>query len=145
MHDLNIGSIARSANAFLAGAVHIVGRRRWNERGAMVANRHQHVLYHETIDVPSDGRMSRPSPIVAVDNLPGAVPVDSAQRPGAASSSWAGGPRVSPTRRWPLSQHVEILQFSSTRSINAAAAAEIVMHEVGPASTQVADKVHPPF
>ena len=42
-HDLNIGSIVRSANAFLAESVHIVGRRRWNKRGAMVTDRYQHV------------------------------------------------------------------------------------------------------
>src|SRR5690606_39080805 len=32
-HDLNIGSIVRSANASGAEAVHIVGHRRWNRRG----------------------------------------------------------------------------------------------------------------
>ena len=35
-HDLNIGSIVRTANAFLASEVHIIGNRRWNRRGAMV-------------------------------------------------------------------------------------------------------------
>src|SRR3954462_1588971 len=44
-HRLNIGSIVRTANAFLASAVHIVGRRRWNRRGAMVTDRYQHVVH----------------------------------------------------------------------------------------------------
>jgi hypothetical protein len=48
-HDMNIGSIVRSANAFLAETVHIIGRRRWNRRGAMVTDRYQHVLHHETV------------------------------------------------------------------------------------------------
>src|SRR6187200_1328094 len=49
-HDLNIGSVVRNANAFLAAAVHIVGRRRWNRRGAMVTDRYQHVEHHETAE-----------------------------------------------------------------------------------------------
>jgi hypothetical protein len=49
-HDLNIGSIVRSANAFLANTVHIVGRKRWNRRGAMVTDRYQRVLHHPSID-----------------------------------------------------------------------------------------------
>ena len=42
-HDLNIGSIVRTANAFLAAEVHIVGQRKWNRRGAMVTDRYQHL------------------------------------------------------------------------------------------------------
>ena len=49
-HDMNIGSIVRSANAFLADTVHIIGRRRWNKRGAMVTDRYQHVVHHEDVD-----------------------------------------------------------------------------------------------
>ncbi len=49
-HDMNIGSIVRSANAFAADTVHIIGRRRWNKRGAMVTDRYQHVLHHATVD-----------------------------------------------------------------------------------------------
>ena len=49
-HDLNIGTVVRNANAFLAAGVHIVGRRRWNRRGAMVTDRYQHVTYHPKID-----------------------------------------------------------------------------------------------
>src|SRR5690606_15084998 len=32
-HDLNIGTVVRTANAFNAAGVHIVGLRRWNRRG----------------------------------------------------------------------------------------------------------------
>jgi hypothetical protein len=35
-HDLNIGSIVRTANAFNVSAVHIVGKRDWNRRGAIM-------------------------------------------------------------------------------------------------------------
>src|ERR687886_2433821 len=49
-HDLNIGTVVRNANAFLAAEVHIVGRRRWNRRGAMVTDRYQHVRHHPTLE-----------------------------------------------------------------------------------------------
>ncbi len=49
-HDFNIGTIVRTANAFLAAEVHIVGNRRWNRRGAMVTDRYQHVRHHPTAD-----------------------------------------------------------------------------------------------
>lgn len=45
-HDFNIGSVVRTANAFNAAAFHIVGRRRWNRRGAMVTDRYQHEYHH---------------------------------------------------------------------------------------------------
>src|SRR5215217_3915270 len=48
-HDFNIGTIVRTSNAFLAREVHIVGRRRWNRRGAMVTDRYQHIRHHETV------------------------------------------------------------------------------------------------
>jgi hypothetical protein len=55
-HDFNIGTIVRTANAFLAREVHIVGNRRWNRRGAMVTDRYQHVRHHE--DAPRSRRTS---------------------------------------------------------------------------------------
>lgn len=129
-HDLNIGSIVRSANAFLAESVHIIGRRRWNKRGAMVTDRYQHVNYHE--DVAALARWAREAdlPIVAVDNLPGAVPVDSATLPERCILLFGQeGPGLTDAALEAAGSHVEIRQFGSTRSINAAAAAAIVMHE----------------
>jgi tRNA(Leu) C34 or U34 (ribose-2'-O)-methylase TrmL len=78
-HDLNIGSIVRTANAFLAETVHIVGRRRWNRRGAMVTDRYQHIAHHPTIDDLVAAAAG--APIVAVDNVPGAVDVVDADLP----------------------------------------------------------------
>jgi tRNA G18 (ribose-2'-O)-methylase SpoU len=129
-HDLNIGSIVRSANAFLAETVHIVGRRRWNKRGAMVTDRYQHVLYHETIAELVGWARVEGLPIVAVDNLPGAVPVDAAPLPERCILLFGQeGPGLTDEALAAADQHVEIRQFGSTRSINAAAAAAIVMHE----------------
>lgn len=127
-HDLNIGSIVRTANAFLAGTVHIVGRRRWNKRGAMVTDRYQHVLHHDTIaDLVAwaGGR-----PIIAVDNVEGSVDVVDAPKPADAILLFGQeGPGLSAEALAAADAVVSIRQFGSTRSINAAAAAAIVMHE----------------
>jgi len=78
-HDMNIGSIVRSANAFLADTVHIIGRRRWNKRGAMVTDRYQHVVHHEDVEDFAAWAAAEGIPIIAVDNVDGAVPVDRAE------------------------------------------------------------------
>jgi tRNA G18 (ribose-2'-O)-methylase SpoU len=127
-HDLNIGSIVRTANAFLAGTVHIVGRRRWNKRGAMVTDRYQHVLHHDTVSdlvAWAGGR-----PIVAVDNVEGSVDVVDAPKPADAILLFGQeGPGLTAEALAAADSVVSIRQFGSTRSINAAAAAAIVMHE----------------
>ncbi|HEY8317505.1 MAG TPA: RNA methyltransferase [Amnibacterium sp.] len=129
-HDMNIGSIVRTANAFAADAVHIVGRRRWNRRGAMVTDRYQHVVHHPEVAhfvavMREEGR-----PIVAVDNVEGAVPVESFAMPERCVLLFGQeGPGLSEEARAAADALVEIPQFGSTRSINAGAAAAIVMHE----------------
>ncbi|WP_374256473.1 TrmH family RNA methyltransferase [Agromyces sp. C10] len=129
-HDLNIGSIVRTANAFAAETVHIVGRRRWNRRGAMVTDRYQHLLHHpEVADLVAWAR-AEGLPIVAVDNVEGSRPVDTADLPERCILLFGQeGPGLSPEALAAADLAVEITQYGSTRSINAAAAAAIVMHE----------------
>ncbi|OJX64145.1 MAG: rRNA methyltransferase [Micrococcales bacterium 73-13] len=129
-HDLNIGSIVRTANAFNAAAVHVVGRRRWNRRGAMVTDRYLSIEHHETVGDLAAWARARRLPIVAVDNLPGAVPVQRAELPAACVLLFGQeGPGLTPEALAAADLRVEIPQFGSTRSINAAAAAAIAMHE----------------
>jgi tRNA G18 (ribose-2'-O)-methylase SpoU len=129
-HDLNIGSIVRTANAFLADTVHIVGRRRWNKRGAMVTDRYQHVQYHEDVAALAAWAAEHGLPIVAADNVEGSVRLDSANLPERCVLLFGQeGPGLSAEALAAASMTVEITQFGSTRSINAAAAAAIVMYE----------------
>lgn len=128
-HDLNIGSIVRTANAFLADSVHIVGRRRWNRRGAMVTDRYQHVLHHEGIDSLVAWARGHDAVIVAVDNVPGAIDLDTAALPERCVLLFGQeGPGLSDAALAAADRVAAIRQFGSTRSINAAAAAAIVMH-----------------
>lgn len=129
-HDLNIGSIVRSANAFLAERVHIIGNRRWNKRGAMVTDRYQHVDYHPTIEEFVAWAREAQLPIVAIDNVPGSRPIERITLPERCVFLFGQeGPGLSEAALAAADQVVEISQFGSTRSINASAAAAIVMHD----------------
>ena len=128
-HDFNIGTIVRSANAFLAHEVHIVGNRRWNRRGAMVTDRYQHVRHHP--DVASLARHLHQHGVVllGIDNLPGSEPIESMELPRRVCLLFGQeGPGLSDAARAACDGTFSIAQFGSTRSINASAAAAIAMH-----------------
>ena len=128
-HDMNIGSIVRSANAFAADTVHIVGRRRWNKRGAMVTDRYQHVVHHETVDDLVAWAKAEGLPILAIDNVPGCVKIETFDFPAACVLLFGQeGPGLSPEAIAAAESVIEISQFGSTRSINASAAAAVTMH-----------------
>lgn len=128
-HDANIGTVVRTANAFAAAAVHIVGRRRWNRRGAMVTDRYQHLEHHDTVADLVSWAAARSLPVVAVDNTPGAVRLESAQLPRECVLLFGQeGPGVSDEGQHTADLVVSIAQFGSTRSINAGVAAGIAMH-----------------
>ncbi|NKY56377.1 TrmH family RNA methyltransferase [Nocardia flavorosea] len=128
-HDANIGTVVRTANAFAAGAVHIVGRRRWNRRGAMVTDRYQHIVHHPDIETLLEFTNSEDLSVVAVDNVPGSVPLETVRLPRRCMLLFGQeGPGVSEGARDAAVLTVSIAQFGSTRSINAGVAAGIAMH-----------------
>ncbi|WP_148612550.1 TrmH family RNA methyltransferase [Nocardioides rubriscoriae] len=130
-HDFNIGTIVRTANAFLAAEVHIVGERRWNRRGAMVTDRYQHVRHHPTVaDLAAylDG-LDVPVPLWGIDNLPGSRHLETMEVPRRLCFLFGQeGPGLSDSARESCAGTFSIAQFGSTRSINASAAAAIAMH-----------------
>jgi tRNA G18 (ribose-2'-O)-methylase SpoU len=129
-HDLNIGSIVRTANAFLAEEVHIIGNRRWNRRGAMVTDRYQHVSHHPTVEEFVAWAKSRNLPIIAIDNVPGCQKIEEYSLPEECVLLFGQeGPGLSEAAIEAASVVLEITQFGSTRSINASAAAAITMHQ----------------
>lgn len=128
-HDLNIGSIVRTANAFAAAEVHIVGRRRWNRRGAMVTDRYLHLRHHPDADEFHRWAASEGLAVLGVDNVPGSVPIETAELPRDSvlvfGQESAG---LSVAMRNGCVQVLHITQYGSTRSINVGAAAAIAMH-----------------
>jgi tRNA G18 (ribose-2'-O)-methylase SpoU len=128
-NDANIGTVVRTANAFAAQAVHIVGRRRWNRRGAMVTDRYQHIHHHDSVGALMAFAEDQGLVVVAVDNTPGSVPIETAELPRNCLLLFGQeGPGVSDSARESASMTVSIAQFGSTRSINAGVAAGIAMH-----------------
>ena len=128
-HDMNIGSIVRSANAFAADTVHIIGRKRWNKRGAMVTDRYQHVIHHETVEAFTAWASAEKLPILAIDNVPGCVKIETFALPERCVLLFGQeGPGLSPEAIAASEAVIEITQFGSTRSINASAAAAVAMH-----------------
>ncbi|WP_086827716.1 RNA methyltransferase [Allokutzneria sp. NRRL B-24872] len=128
-HDHNIGTVVRTANAFAAKAVHIVGRKRWNRRGAMVTDRYQHVLHHPDVSGLVEFCRTEGLALVAVDNTPGSVRLERARLPERCVLLFGQeGPGLSEEAREAAELLVSIAQFGSTRSINAGVAAGVVMH-----------------
>jgi tRNA G18 (ribose-2'-O)-methylase SpoU len=128
-HDLNIGSVVRTANAFLAAEVHIIGRRRWNRRGAMVTDRYQHLRHHDGVDAFEAWAKQAGLPLYGIDNLPGAEPIEAAELPESCVLVFGQeGPGLTDHMRGACLSTLSIAQFGSTRSINAGAAAAIAMH-----------------
>jgi len=128
-HDLNIGSIVRTANAFLAAEVHIIGNKRWNRRGAMVTDRYQHVTHHPTVADFVTWAKANGVPIIAIDNVPGCKQIETYSLPEECVLLFGQeGPGLSEDAISASRVVLEITQFGSTRSINASAAAAIAMH-----------------
>ena len=128
-NDANIGGVVRTANAFAVHTVHIVGRRRWNRRGAMVTDRYQRLRHHDSTAALLDAAAREGLTVVAVDNVPGAARIEEVTLPREAMLVFGQeGPGITDDARAGAALTVSIAQFGSTRSVNAAVAAGIAMH-----------------
>ena len=128
-HDLNIGSVVRTANAFAVAGVHVVGRRRWNRRGAMVTDRYLTVHHHADPAALAGWAAAAGLPLIGVDNTEGAVPLETFDLPRACVlvlGQEGAGLSDDAVRR--CAAVLAITQFGSTRSVNAGAAGAIALH-----------------
>lgn len=129
-HDMNIGTIVRNANAFNAAAVHVIGRRHWNRRGAMVTDRYMHVFHHATVADFAQAMAAQGRHIVAIDNQTGAVPLMTATFPAKPVLVFGGeGPGLSADMIAASEQMIAIEQYGSTRSVNVGVASGIVLYD----------------
>lgn len=128
-HDFNIGTIVRNANAFNVSKVHIIGRRQWNKRGAMVTNRYLEVIYHESVERFCEA-IGSSRQIIAIDNQPGAENLaDTSLPPNCVLVFGGEGPGLSGEMIKASAKMVQIEQFGSTRSVNVGVASGIVMYQ----------------
>lgn len=127
--DFNMGTIVRNANAFGARQVHVVGRRQWNKRGAMMTDKYLHVHYYESVAEFAHSMSERQYIIIAIDNVDGAVSLSEARLPKKAVLVF-GSERdgLSEVMQRVASQVVAIEQFGSTRSVNVGVASGIAMY-----------------
>lgn len=129
-HDMNIGTIVRNANAFNLSAVHVIGRRHWNKRGAMVTDRYLEVDHFDTVAEFVEAMAKQGREIIAIDNLPGAVALSKTELPARAVLVFGGeGPGLSDEMVTASSKMVAIEQFGSTRSVNVGVASGIILYE----------------
>lgn len=128
-HDLNIGTVVRTANAFNAAGVHIVGKKRWNRRGAMVTDRYLHVQHHDDVESLVAWARAEDIAIVGIDIVPGSVPIETIDLPERVLLVFGQeGPGLSEEACAASSMVCSISQYGSTRSINVGVAAGIAMH-----------------
>lgn len=128
-HDLNIGSIVRTSNAFNVAGVHIVGKRGWNRRGAMVTDRYLHLFHHPTVDDFKAWSVENNVPIIGIDNVPGCQNLEEAKLPESCVLYFGQeGPGMSEEGLAACTQILGITQLGSTRSMNASAAGAIAIY-----------------
>jgi len=127
-HDFNIGTIVRNANAFNVRRVHVIGKKQWNRRGAMVTDKYLDVEHHPTVSDFMEAVGSKH--IIAVDNQPGAKNLTDVKFPEDCVLVFGGeGPGLSQEMIEASEFMVQIEQFGSTRSVNVGVASGIVMYE----------------
>ena len=138
-HDFNLGSMVRSANAFGAGRVYIVGPHKWNRRGSLMTELYQHVEHVPTIESlisqwkqehnPAVDAKYADAKVIAMDIVPGSIPLETYQFPKHCLLLFgAEGPGLSSAALEMADDVVHISQYGSVRSINAGAAAAVSMH-----------------
>lgn len=128
-HDFNIGTIVRNANAFNAAGVHVVGKRKWNRRGAMVTDKYLQLYHHETPEDLRAWAAEQQLSITGIDNIPGSNELAKATLPEPTILFFGQeGPGLSPEAQGICEQIIAIEQFGSTRSVNVGVASGIIMY-----------------
>lgn len=130
-HDFNIGTIVRNANAFNVSHVHIIGKRKYNRRGAMVTDKYLHIDHFATVEEFIADAHARGMLVVAVDNnRPESKPLASTELK--MNSIFVFGSEsdgISQELLDAADQAFYIEQLGSTRSINVGCASAIAMYE----------------
>ena len=128
-HDFNIGTIIRNANAFNVEMVHIIGKKHYNRRGAMVTDKYLNIIHHESVEEFADKMKAEKRHIIAIDILPGAKNLSGIKFPAKIVLVFGGeGPGLSEEMQKAAESTVMIEQFGSTRSVNVGVASGIAMY-----------------
>lgn len=128
-HDFNIGSIVRTANSFNVSKVHIIGKKKYNRRGAMCTDKYLEIIHHPTVKDFLSTQKDRE--LVAIENNTSrATSLDSKRF--IQNTTLIFGSENSGISSELLSQAQDVRfieSFGSTRSVNVGVAAGIAMYE----------------
>ena len=128
-HDFNIGSIVRTANSFNVKKVHIIGKKKYNRRGAMCTDKYLEIAHHPDIESFLSSQEGRE--LVAIENnTPRAKELHSKQF--MKDTTLIFGSENNGISQELLNKAYDVRfieSFGSTRSVNVGAAAAIAMYE----------------
>lgn len=129
-HDFNMGTIVRNANAFGVRHVHIIGKKQWNKRGAMVTNRYLHVHHYSSVgDFMEYVKQSKLNLVAIENNTPRQQPLSQAKLP--KNCLLVFGSESDGLSDQLLAQADDVFaieQLGSTRSVNVGVASGIAMY-----------------
>ena len=128
-HDFNIGSIVRTANSFNVSKVHIIGKKKYNRRGAMCTDKYLEIIHHATLEDFLKTQENRE--LVAIENnTPRAHELhEKAFKKETTLIFGSENNGITPELLEKAHDVRYIESFGSTRSVNVGAAAAIAMYE----------------
>lgn len=128
-HDFNIGSIVRTANSFNVNKVHIIGKKKYNRRGAMCTDKYLEIIHHATLEDFLDTQQDRE--LVAIENnIPRAQPLMNKKFTQATTLIFGSENSGITPELLDRAQDIRFIEsFGSTRSVNVGVAAGIAMYE----------------
>ena len=128
-HDFNIGSIVRTANSFNVATVHIIGKKKYNRRGAMCTDKYLRIIHHQTLEDFLKTQKNRE--LIAIENnTERAQPLH--EKVFTKSTTLIFGSENNGITKELLEESHDVRyieSFGSTRSVNVGAAAAIAMYE----------------
>ena len=128
-HDFNIGSIVRTANSFNVAKVHIIGRKKYNRRGAMCTDKYLEIIHHATLEDFLKTQENRE--LVAIENnTERAKPLHDKKFTDNTTLVFGSENNGITPELLKIAHDVRYIEsFGSTRSVNVGAAAAIAMYE----------------
>lgn len=128
--DFNMGTIVRNANAFGVRNIHIVGRKQWNKRGAMMTDKYLNAYYYASAQDFVSAMRKQNKKLVAIENNVESVPLGKFKMDkNLVLIFGAEGTGITSDLLSEADTVVHIEQLGSTRSLNVGVASGIAMHE----------------
>ncbi len=128
-HDFNIGSIVRTANSFNVQKVHIIGKKKYNRRGAMCTDKYLKIMHHPTLEDFLKTQKDRE--LIAIENnIERAKPLHDKKFANDTTLIFGSENNGITSELLENADDVRFIEsFGSTRSVNVGVAAGIAMYE----------------